>query len=127
MVDIYYRQRKQKGLCTHCGGDAYVDPKSLKKRTLCLKHLEENRERKRKWRAENPEAFQESRRKEKNRRKELRRKQQFATKRVANYLQWLYGALDRLRELDAQGDAAPMEFKPWHDADTRHRFPADTR
>lgn len=66
---------------------------------------------------------------EKKRRKELRRKKQFSTKRVAAYLQWLYGALDRLRDLDAQGDAKPPEFKTWHghDANMRNQSPAVTR
>lgn len=129
MVDIYYRQRKQKGLCTFCGEEAHVDPRSLKKRTLCLKHLIENRERKRKWKLENPELHQASMDREKKRRKELRRKKQFSTKRVAAYLQWLYGALDRLRDIDAQGDAKPPEFKTWHghDADMRNQSPAVTR
>ncbi len=102
-----YRKRKLLGVCTICGGEPHVDPVTLKKRTLCEKHMIENRQRKKKWREENPEAWQASIKKDLARRRNERRKGMFRTKRADAYIQWLYGELKRLRDLDAWGDVRP--------------------
>ena len=52
-----YRKRKLLGVCTYCGGPCYVNPETLKKHSLCEEHMLHNRQRKKKWREECPEAW----------------------------------------------------------------------
>lgn len=98
------RELRAAGLCVWCQAPAHVDPETLKLRTLCWKHIQINRARLEKWRTENPEGWAAAKNREKAKRRENRRKERFATIRVKNYLRWLYDELQRLRDLDADGD-----------------------
>ncbi len=102
-----YKKRKDEGVCVWCGVEAYVDPSTLKKYTLCLTHLQASRDRNIAWRRDNPEKHLASKKRDLARRKALRQAGKFRTKRVDAYLQWLFGELRRLRELDAMRDVQP--------------------
>jgi hypothetical protein len=98
---MYKEQRKQFGLCQRCYRDAYVNPKTGKRQTLCEFHRREQidryhathrdpvvmRRKYRKWNASRGK-----------------------TPRVHRFLQSLYAELDRLKELDAAGDVKSLLF-----------------
>lgn len=98
------RELRAAGLCEWCQRPAHVDPATLKLRTLCLKHLQANRERLARWIEENPERWAAAKKREAAKRRSNRRKGKFISIRARNYLRWLYGELQRLRDLDADGD-----------------------
>ena len=98
---MYKEQRKEFGLCQRCYRDAYVNPKTGKRQTLCEFHRREQIDRyhathrdpvvmRRKYRQWNA-----------NRGK---------TQRVYRFLKSLYAELDRLKALDAAGDVKSLLF-----------------
>jgi len=99
-----YKKWRAEGRCVWCGGDCYVDPATLKKRVFCFNHLLLSRQTTSGWRKRNPDKRSAQIARQGIAKAERRRSGGTASRFVVDYLHWLYGELQRLRDLDAIGD-----------------------